>query len=627
MCARFAVLTVFLAFSTVAAHAQGTVVGGPFTPGHAVVGGCPGNPPGQSTICVQDSGAAPTSITTFGASATAADNQTAIQAAINAAVAAGSSLYIPAASTCYKYTAPLTISGNLTIRGEAVQGNWNNGINAPLGTPPIVGSVLCPTSNGNNAITITGISQNVNISDLGILFQTPFTGTGDGINYIPTGTNQGLSGSLWRNVMIYGHDGNHYAVSLQNLTYNSFYYVSSFGGGTLNLFGNSTTGNFGSSVFDFLYGQIVVGGTANGVTLAASGVQRLNGLTFFRPQILIDNISGVSPGGNPPTSSQIIWSEDTNVHTIAKYAADLESNVGSPINFGVAAFNNSIGTDTMLFATSGVINAPSWTTNGILWGPQTRSPVNDTTATGTVALEALNAFPGGQISATNAGVTFTRAATLYLGAVSAGTNVTITSPLALYANGSAFVNGAVTSQQGAFLSGTTQINTNNGASATEVGDGTTSGAVTIGGASNTTNLNSATLTLTNLATDATHTDRTVCQDTTTKSIFFGSGAAGICLGTSSERYKHDIVPIDAGLNQLMALKPVQYKLNSDHGDPDKILYGFTAEQGESALPKLVGRDTENRPNTFDYLGVVPVLVKALQEQQAKISALEAEMHR
>jgi hypothetical protein len=132
---------------------------------------------------------------------------------------------------------------------------------------------------------------------------------------------------------------------------------------------------------------------------------------------------------------------------------------------------------------------------------------------------------------------------------------------------------------------------------------------------------SGTAFLQGIASDATHTDRTVCEDTTTNQLLSGSGTAGICLGTSSLRFKHDVVPIDVGLPQVLALQPIKYKYNPGYGDPDKELYGFSAEQGERAAPELVGRDGEGKPQSFDYLGVVPMLVRAIQQQQAEIEQL------
>lgn len=126
-----------------------------------------------------------------------------------------------------------------------------------------------------------------------------------------------------------------------------------------------------------------------------------------------------------------------------------------------------------------------------------------------------------------------------------------------------------------------------------------------------------------LPTDAATTDNSMCINTSTHIMSSGTGTLGICLGTSSARYKHDIAPLIPGLDQILALKPKSYYLNADHGDPKKQLYGFIAEDMFKVLPKLVGLDKQGRPNTADYMGVVPVLVKAMQQQQAEITALRA----
>jgi hypothetical protein len=64
----------------------------------------------------------------------------------------------------------------------------------------------------------------------------------------------------------------------------------------------------------------------------------------------------------------------------------------------------------------------------------------------------------------------------------------------------------------------------------------------------------------------------------------------------------------------MALQPVSYRYNKGYGDDGaRELYGFTAEQVADVLPELVGHDAEGRPNSVDWAGIVPVLVKAIQE--------------
>lgn len=125
------------------------------------------------------------------------------------------------------------------------------------------------------------------------------------------------------------------------------------------------------------------------------------------------------------------------------------------------------------------------------------------------------------------------------------------------------------------------------------------------------------------ATDSGATDATVCRRTSNGQLLAGSGTLGICLGTSSARYKHDIAGLSVGLEEIMRLRPVQYRLNADHGDSTKLQYGFLAEDGLNALPNLVGLDDQERPNTFDYLGIVPVAVKAIQNHEARLVALEA----
>jgi len=138
-------------------------------------------------------------------------------------------------------------------------------------------------------------------------------------------------------------------------------------------------------------------------------------------------------------------------------------------------------------------------------------------------------------------------------------------------------------------------------------------------------LSSGLFLLPNIGSDATHTDATVCEDTTTHALYSGSGTLGVCLGTSSRRFKHNIKTINVGLDEVMKLKPVSFFMNPKYGDPDKKMYGFIAEDAVSVLPSLTGHDASGQPSSFDYVGVIPVLVKALQEQQAEIAELKRKL--
>lgn len=128
-----------------------------------------------------------------------------------------------------------------------------------------------------------------------------------------------------------------------------------------------------------------------------------------------------------------------------------------------------------------------------------------------------------------------------------------------------------------------------------------------------------------LTTDAAKTDRTVCQEISTGFFFFGSGTAGICLGTSSLRYKQPetVKPLSDGLAQLTELKPINFYYRQGFGDEGKKeQYGFLAEDVFPVLPKLVDLDEEKRPNSVDLLGMTPIMVRAIQQLNAKVDALE-----
>ena len=397
-------------------------------------------------------------VTKYGVSSSASDNATALQAAINAAIAAKRPLYIPSSgSTCYKYTAPLTINGNLTIYGDSVSGNWNGNINVPAGSPALTGSVLCPSSNGSDAIDITGTTPTVNIQNLGILFQTLFSGTGDGIHFTPSGSTQGLTGSFWNNVYIYGHSGSSYAVNLYNPIVNTFNNVQAVGGGGFNLYGSSGGGNFGNMVLEHPYVQTIVGGTAYGYKITAAGSQNMNLITMVRPQAIVNNVSGVSPGGNIPTSAQYIYYQDGNVQNIRLIAPDFETNVGAPIQVNGASTASDMDW-TSLFTTASSINSPNWGVNGLVLSPKTRN-YNDSTSSGAATADYLVSFPGWNLTSTNP-TTYGVVATLAVAPPIASTNTTITRNDAIYATGEVYTTGDLGSAAGLFTNGTHQLAAN-----------------------------------------------------------------------------------------------------------------------------------------------------------------------
>lgn len=127
-----------------------------------------------------------------------------------------------------------------------------------------------------------------------------------------------------------------------------------------------------------------------------------------------------------------------------------------------------------------------------------------------------------------------------------------------------------------------------------------------------------------MASDTGLTDNTVCiQSGGTGKLLKGTGALGVCLGTSSARYKHDIVSMGAGLAEIVKLEPKNFYYKAGYGDSGtRQQYGFIAEDVVGVLPGLVPLDAEGKPNSVDMLAMVPILVNAVKELQARLAKLE-----
>lgn len=120
-----------------------------------------------------------------------------------------------------------------------------------------------------------------------------------------------------------------------------------------------------------------------------------------------------------------------------------------------------------------------------------------------------------------------------------------------------------------------------------------------------------------LATDAGQTDVTVCADSTTGQLYKGSGTIGICLGTSSARYKDQIREDTDGLAELIQLQPKKFRYIKGFGDDGaREQVGFLAEDVVRVLPGLVGPDALGRPNSVDIVGMIPVIIRSIQELKA-----------
>jgi hypothetical protein len=107
---------------------------------------------------------------------------------------------------------------------------------------------------------------------------------------------------------------------------------------------------------------------------------------------------------------------------------------------------------------------------------------------------------------------------------------------------------------------------------------------------------------------------------------------------SDKNFKRDISDLDLGLNLISKLKPSQYNYKiDDEGSPK--MFGLIAQDLEESLSEVgieknstwllqhEPKDDENESDySLDYLKLTPVLIKAIQEQQTQIEALQSEIN-
>jgi hypothetical protein len=94
---------------------------------------------------------------------------------------------------------------------------------------------------------------------------------------------------------------------------------------------------------------------------------------------------------------------------------------------------------------------------------------------------------------------------------------------------------------------------------------------------------------------------------------------------SDQREKENIVDLETGLSEIMALQPRRFDWKNGSGQG---IAGFIAQEIEGVLPDLIDEYKINETETRKAVkmgDIIPTLVKAIQEQQAIISELQAKV--
>lgn len=269
-----------------------------------------------------------------------ADDGPAIQAALDESPRGGT-VYLPVGR--YAISETLRVAGARRLVGDGAYPLWGriaddwNSINAPTQEPLVEGSVIVVRAADVDGIHLLATGETQHLEGLAVTFdgEHRFRATGHGIVAEPAalaeGYDNGLAGSVWTNVVVAGHDGDHYALKITNGIYNDIRSFHSFGGGVLHLLNDSVVdGHYGNSVFSSLYGQVFVGGAADGIRLESVAAP-LNMLAFVRPQVTVNDMSESYAGITPATSAQFMLRAVGDVRHVSMLQYDFETGVMSEI--------------------------------------------------------------------------------------------------------------------------------------------------------------------------------------------------------------------------------------------------------------------------------------------------------
>ena len=105
----------------------------------------------------------------------------------------------------------------------------------------------------------------------------------------------------------------------------------------------------------------------------------------------------------------------------------------------------------------------------------------------------------------------------------------------------------------------------------------------------------------------------------------GVWGAGAYVNGSDERLKENIANIESGLDVVSAMRPVTFTYKEDYSKDQNIQTGFIAQELQQAMSgkNYVDGIVQSGPEYLNvaYQSLIPILTKAIQEQQALIQDL------
>jgi hypothetical protein len=112
---------------------------------------------------------------------------------------------------------------------------------------------------------------------------------------------------------------------------------------------------------------------------------------------------------------------------------------------------------------------------------------------------------------------------------------------------------------------------------------------------------------------------------TQKLHVIGNILASGTITPSDKRLKSNIKNSNYGLKEVLKLEPVSYtkKFSLDKAEKGEVKeIGFIAQDLQKVLPELVTENGTDKLLAVNYTSIIPILVKAIQEQQLEIEKLK-----
>jgi len=109
---------------------------------------------------------------------------------------------------------------------------------------------------------------------------------------------------------------------------------------------------------------------------------------------------------------------------------------------------------------------------------------------------------------------------------------------------------------------------------------------------------------------------------------FSGTVTATLTGLSDLRLKRNIAPLQNSIDAIMQLKPVSYEKKSTLASTDYSIKenGFIAQELQKIMPNLVIEGTDkDKLLSVNYTAIIPVLTKALQEQQKAIQSQQKQI--